>query len=582
VEKILDTVKLREWKIPKLIINAPTGYGKTVSAPLIASELIKKGICFSFIHSLPFRAIVRDVYSCLLLNSFINNLKLKDKCKKNEELLRIVRESLKEVNIDINDIAYQMGEYLSTEIELDIPVRKEPLFDARYIVTTLDSLILNMFRIPVTEIYNYRKHYTIPWSRIYISALFLDEAHAIIEDFNIESRNKAFTVFKTLLKIANLAKIPTVISSATIPRKLVEIIYESLGDDVVLIELGKSTEENNHKIIVKDKDFENSVLSIRWKTEVIEEFKVVEKVMEKVLSGRRVLISCDNIARAVRTYRELYKSLGEDVELIHSLLTIEDKEKVFSKINQVKVLISTSIIEAGVDINFNDLITDGGNPFSIVQRVGRICRDLRCDEADIYVVKEYSSQEVLNFISEYGEKISWKLPYDVDEIYSYRRLLENTMLEEDLQIKQLLEVLLHPLLIPQHSIENVLLRSGGSLLREFLTTIIIGEPNELSGIKYRELLKKSITIDFERIKKLILRNCIISPYLIVMDNSDVVIDIKPVGSDLREFLDKDHSGKLFKWYIETIRRACRDYRGQIITLVFLIRKSCYSNEGLII
>lgn len=582
VEKALDTIKLRECNVPRVIINAPTGYGKTVSAPLIASELIKKGICSSFIHSLPFRAIVRDVYSCLLLNSFINYPKFKDKCRKGIEVLKIVREALEEVGIDVNEIAYQMGEHLSTETELNISLRKEPLFDARYIVTTLDSLILNMFRIPVTEIYSYRKHYTIPWSRIYVSALFLDEVHAIVEDFNIESRNKAFTAFKILLEIANSARIPTVVSSATIPNKLVEVICSSLGGDVLLVELGRSTEVSKHKVIVNDKDYENSVLSIKWRTEIIEESKVVEKVVEKVSSGRRVFVACDNIARAVRIYQELYKSLGENVELIHSLLTVEDKEKVFSKIDQVKVLVSTSIVEAGVDISFDDLITDGGNPFSVVQRVGRICRDLKCEEADIHIIKEYSSQEILKFVNEYGGKISWKLPYDVDGTYSYSRLLEGIVLEEDLRIKRLLETLLYPLLIPQYYIEDILMKSDGSLLREFLITVIVGEPEELSQIKYKELLKKSIIVDFEKIRKLILRNCIIGPYLILMKEFDFITDTKPIDSDLREFLSDSHPRRLLKWYVEILRRSYKDYRDVAITLVFLIDKRCYSNEGLII
>jgi CRISPR-associated endonuclease/helicase Cas3 len=582
VGKALDIVRLSEYKVPKLIINAPTGYGKTVSAPLIASELIKKGICFSFIHSLPFRAIVRDVYLNLLINAFINHPRPKNECKGREEVLKIVRKALEEVSIGANEIAYQMGEHLSIDTELGIFPRKEPLFDAKYIVTTLDSLILNMFKIPVTEIYSYRKHYTIPWSRIYVSTLFLDEVHAIIEDFNERSRRKVFTTFKILLEIANSAKIPTVIASATIPNKLVESICSSLGSDVILVELGRFTEVSRHKVVVNDKDYEASVLSIKWNTEIIDDAKVIEKVKERVSSGRRVFIACDSITRAVGIYRELRKDLGDDIALIHSLLTVEDKERVFSRINQVKVLVATSIVEAGVNISFDDLITDGGNPFSVVQRVGRICRDLNCSDVNVYVIKETSCQELLEFISKYGGRISWKLPYDVDGIYSYRALLENITLSEDLEIKRLLQVLIYPLLISQYDIENIFLRSEGSLLRELLTTIVIGGPNEIIGTRYRELLRKSIVVDFERVKELILRDCIIGPYLILMKDTDEIVDVKSVDPSYRDFLRRDSPGEFLRWYVRVLRSAYREYQGVDIILTFLVDKRYYSNEGLVI
>lgn len=582
IEKALEIVKSSKYEVPKLVINAPTGYGKTISAPLIASELIKKETCYSFIHSLPFRAIVRDIYLCLLLKAFTNNYRCRDERGKRREILNVVGKALKDVGIDINEIAYQMGEHLGIEDELGMSLRKEPLFDARYIITTLDSLVFNMFRIPVTEIYSYKKHYTIPWSRIYVSTLFLDEVHAIIEDFNEISRRKIFTTFKTMLEIANSAKIPTIIASATIPSKLVKSIYDSLGDDVVLVELGRSAEASRHNVVVSDKYYEASVLNIKWNTKIINDAEIIGKVKEKILSGRRVFVARDSIMKAVETYRELRKDLGDDIALIHSLLTMEDKEKVFSKINRVKVLVATSIVEAGVNISFDDLITDGGNPFSVVQRTGRICRDLNCKEADIFIVRDTSSQEMLEFVNKFGERISWKLPYNVDGIYSYRMLLENITLSEDIETKRLLRTLLYPLLIPQQDIENILLKSGGSLLRELLTTIVIGEPDEIAGVKYIELLKKSIVVDFERVKKLVLRDCILGPYIVFMKDSDEIIDVKLADSDYENVLRNSDSGKFLRWYIKVLRNAYKKYQGLNITLTFLVDKKCYSNEGLVV
>ena len=78
------------------------------------------------------RAIVRDI----LFNEASGLLK------------RIERNEITWLKSD--DIGYQMGEYLEG-------IKKTPLFDAKYIVTTIDSLLYNFFRIPVTEIFEWRR-----------------------------------------------------------------------------------------------------------------------------------------------------------------------------------------------------------------------------------------------------------------------------------------------------------------------------------------------------------------------------------------------------------------------------------------
>jgi len=584
VEKALDLVRSAREGPPYLVISAPTGYGKTVSAPLIASELIGRGFCYSFVHSLPFRAIVRDVYRCTILNSLIDCPGLRDECKKSEEVLDLVGRVLRGVGIDVDDVAYQMGEHLGDK-ELKAYQRKEPLFDARYVVTTLDSLVLNMFRIPVTELYNYRKHYTIPWSRIYVSAILLDEAHAIVEDYDESSRSRAFTVFKMLLEVAGAAKIPVVVSSATLPERLVEAVVGSLGEGVTVVKLGKSAEEGGRRVVVKDEDFESSVLSVKWETSTISSSDVVGKVKERVLSGRRVFVACDSIDRAVSLYRELSKELGgESVVLLHSMLRAGDKEERLRRLGSgsTKVLVATSVVEAGVDVSFDDLVTDGGNPFSVIQRVGRVCRRLNCKEAGVYVVREFSEPQLVEFVEKHRDKVVlWRLPYDVGDSVGYRRLLEAVPLEEDYEVKSLLEELLHPLLIPQDDLKRVLEKMGGSLLRELLVTVVVGEEGSLSGMSYEEFLRSTVIADLERLRKLASRGCVAGLYALLRDREDPtrVAEAKPVDLELRRALGRDPRRATYE-YIERVRRVYREYRDRVIATVFLAREECYGDTGL--
>jgi CRISPR-associated endonuclease/helicase Cas3 len=571
-----------------LIVSAPTGYGKTISAPLIASELIRRGFSYSFIHSLPLRAIVRDVYLCLLLNSLVNRSELRERCRKSEEVLSLVRRALEEVGVDVTNVAYQMGEHLS-DGELEGYQRKEPLFDARYVVTTLDSLALNVFRIPVVELYSYRRHYTIPWSRVYVSALLLDEAHAIVEDYNESSRRRTFTVFKVMLEAAASARIPVVVSSATLPRSLVETVLESVGGGTV-VELGRSAEEGKYRVVVKDTDFENSVLSVRWRTGTVTSSEIMGKVVEEVESGRRVFVACDSIGRAVELYRELSSQLGrEEVALLHSMLKMGDREERLKRLSEpgrVKVLVATSVVEAGVDLSFDSLITDGGNPFSVIQRAGRVCRDLRCGEAEIHVVRDFSDPGLIEFVEKCRDRVLWRLPYDLDGMCGYGRLLESVTLEEDPKIRSLLETLLHPLLIPQGDIELILRRLGGSLLRELLVTVLVGEDGELGGLSYREVLRSAVVTDLEHVKRLTSRGCITGLYALLASSDDPTrveevrrVDLE-MGIELGRVFGNTSVGRVVSTYFESLRRIYREHRGRVLSAVFLASKRCYGDEGL--
>jgi len=144
--------ELAERGEANLVIELPTGYGKTTAGPLLYKSYRKAGLCWKAIHVLPLRAIVEK--------------------------------ALKDFTEEYSDIefAYQDGDVLLTQYGY----KKDPFFASEYVLTTVDSFIHNLFKAPVTELHKLVEgrpvHYHIPFTYVYPSCVFIDEAHVAAQD----------------------------------------------------------------------------------------------------------------------------------------------------------------------------------------------------------------------------------------------------------------------------------------------------------------------------------------------------------------------------------------------------------------
>lgn len=578
IEKALEIVEKDSSKdiVPHLIIEAPTGYGKSVAAPLIASTMIRNGVSYGFIHSLPLRAIVRDLYLCLLINSLTNDAELRRECRKSEEVLREVAEALTSVGIGADEVAYQMGDLIFSRDEL---LKKEPLFNARYVVTTLDSLAYNAFRVPLTEIFNPRKHYATPRLRIFLSTLYIDEAHMIYEEEGDNS--KITTIFKSLMEMVKAGNIPLVIASATLSEGIEKEIISDLRTVKVIKLSNKEGIEGNY-VYVRDKDFEDFIRSVNWVTNFIEEHELVKKVSELINSGLRVFIARDTVCSAISTYITLRNNLelrDGEIVLLHSLMSRSDREEAHSKLSsgRVKILVATSVVEAGVDLSFDVLITDAGRPASIIQRVGRVCRTpttCKSQEALIYLMKnEHMIKDVFDFVNnvkQNNKEVGWRLPYDVDNYTSYITLLNNikTEIKVDGELLRRLKGLTNPLLISGQTINQILKNMDYALTRVHLVEVLIRRP-DTSKLNHSKLDKDSMVTNIEKLAFLTRRGCIESLY-IVRDNAE--IEERKILND--SFKSRELESRLLKKYIEIMLNPELRYRTSKIA--YLLKDSCYT------
>lgn len=134
-------------------------------------------------------------------------------------------------------------------------------------------------------------------------------------------------------------------------------------------------------------------------------------------TGTATAIMVNTVKRAQDLY-DAFKTTNVNCILIHSRFRAEDRTKLNEKIgsldeNQDIIIISTQVLESGVDISVRTLITELAPWSNMVQRFGRCNRRGKLNHADVYWI------DIPN--------VKKHPPYDDGEmIYSRSKLIEMT------------------------------------------------------------------------------------------------------------------------------------------------------------
>ena len=143
----------------------------------------------------------------------------------------------------------------------------------------------------------------------------------------------------------------------------------------------KLLEEENVKFL-KPEPFTNK--RIRHSVKVKHE-KLSSEFIKKVYKNNKVLVICNTVKEAQRIYGDLLEDedLAKDIYLFHSgfikkdrkrkeeeILEFGDKEKTYEGI-----WITTQVVEASLDIDFDILVTELSDLNGLFQRLGRCYRD---------------------------------------------------------------------------------------------------------------------------------------------------------------------------------------------------------------
>jgi CRISPR-associated helicase Cas3/CRISPR-associated endonuclease Cas3-HD len=342
IKETLDKLDrlLNEEKKFVLIACLPTGYGKTTITNVLARAILKNYPYFSrVIHVLPMRSIADDIFL-----------------------------ELKEDKTISSDLAVQ--HLLSPG---------SPFFAKRCIITTLDTFLLNFFKAPAYELsklFHYdTAHSEFPRAMIYTSIIVFDEFHLFTGLGNIINERKALTsVIAAIISLVD-SGVPVVIMSATILNGLINQLEEEVKDARGILE----------KVEYKkgiDSEFDKKLEGKKKRLHVLNQ-DIIE-ILNNVDKNKNILIVVNTVEKAKQIYNSIPNK--EEVMLLHGKLPeiLRSKFAKEMKRSKPKILIATQVVEAGLNISYDILITDACPIDRLIQRAGRVCR-FEEKEGDIYV-----------------------------------------------------------------------------------------------------------------------------------------------------------------------------------------------------
>ena len=156
-------------------------------------------------------------------------------------------------------------------------------------------------------------------------------------------------------------------------------------------------------------DFSNSSEWLRHKVDIRDGEMDIDEIAEQGLE-KKVLIICNTVSKAQEIYKEL-EEWTEEVHLLHSRYIRRDRNQLEKMIMQFSedrdvtgIWVTTQLVEASLDIDFDILYTEMCTADSLLQRMGRCNRKARYEpkEANIIV---YANENGVGDKSVYEKKI---------------------------------------------------------------------------------------------------------------------------------------------------------------------------------
>lgn len=112
--------------------------------------------------------------------------------------------------------------------------------------------------------------------------------------------------------------------------------------------------------------------------------RLAEHILKKHISGTMTLVIVNQVSRAIAIFKALQDS-GIPTRLLHGRYRPEEREGLVDNLETFQgIIVSTQVVEAGVDLDARTLFTEIASWASLVQRIGRCGRNDTYPEADIY------------------------------------------------------------------------------------------------------------------------------------------------------------------------------------------------------
>lgn len=426
---LIDLV-LNELEYGMNVVQLPTGYGKT-AFPVVCglASLYNTDNYLRSLHILPLRSIIEDAHETTLKN--------------------------------LKKLGFERAEsYVAAQM---MGVAGSPFLNKKLVFVTFETFLLHLIKIPPAEmekilcpsLYSLSSgwktygHFEIGRGAVFESFVFIDEPQLLIERKDLNSSHLP-SVLHGLTKL----KIPVMLITATMSKKLREAARHAACESKI------PYKEFVYGENLIDKDYESIVRNKKINTSMVKQ-SMADFVIEKLKECRwnRVLV----VVNTVENAKKVYSLIGsENTCLLHGRMTRRDRLQTLEKLrNERWLLVATQVVEAGVNLSAQLLITEAAPASSLVQRAGRVARRDEDDEGEIVIVKDDSfgpySKDMVQSTVEKLEKaleeggVEWRLPH-VDRGIGYTTLVDSVHVDplpppNNLLVNQII----NPLAIPSQA-----------------------------------------------------------------------------------------------------------------------------------
>ncbi|MCT4596890.1 MAG: CRISPR-associated helicase Cas3' [Vallitalea sp.] len=324
------------------IIRASTGIGKTEAALIWIGD--NKGF-----FTLPLRVSINAIYDRIRdeENIGFQNTALLHSDTFREYLKRGNKDKIK--NNQIIDMDYY---------------EKTKQFSMPLTICTLDQLLDFIFKY---------EGYELKLATLSYSKLVIDE----IQMYSPDMLGYLIVALKYITEAGGRFTILT----ATLPRIIVDFMKKENIPFKESITFCKKNEKGEPQL--------------RHKVEVLEEYININHIKENY-KDKKVLIIVNTVRQAQKIYNDLInEELNTPIKMFHSRFIKKDrslKEDEIFKMGQRKckdtgIWVTTQVVEASLDIDFDVLYTELSEISGLLQRMGRVYRgrDLDSDNTNVYV-----------------------------------------------------------------------------------------------------------------------------------------------------------------------------------------------------
>jgi len=412
-----------------IILTVPTGSGKTWASIipfLYAQQTQLVDFPQKMIYSLPLRTLVNSIYSD-------------------------VTKVLKEKTIIEGKTSIHTGESKNDEH-----------FESNIIFSTIDQTLSNFLCFPLSLS---KRQANINAGALVGSYLVFDEFHLLDPKLSMAT---TIGMLKTLKNLCRFC-----IMTATLSEEYIRKLKEAVNAEVVSInDFTKDVERINSLKIPEGREAKKNVIV---KDGVINAQTILKQHKKKTI------VICNRVEKAQQLYNDLISLTGfetmsgitpNNIICLHSRFFDEDRKKkeedlkrLFGSRNEESaILISTQVIEAGMDISCDTMHVEISPINSFLQRAGRCARwEGQYGEIFVYDILELVEREKLEIETTDEEEEKQKkainnkyLPYDkllcektleklkgvssldkniaqelVDEILTKRELEDFTLIKQD-------------------------------------------------------------------------------------------------------------------------------------------------------